>query len=125
MHLYMFWVIFGVVAGLFCALLDEGKRMCSDRRLTIQLLSLIVGYTVAVVLFHFEPDGVNWLLTVIVQIACAEITFRLTRPYLAILDPDRKQIAKRNGSAASTWSTLVVSLIIVSFCSLLAWLLAC
>lgn len=119
MYLYLFWAVVGIVAGLFCAILDEGRRMSSDRRLMIQLCSLIVGYVLTAVFYKPEPDGLNWLLGLVIQVACSELVFRVARPYLAILDPERKGSAgKKSVKADATGKGLLANCLSIQlFCS--------
>ncbi len=81
MGFYIFWAVVGAIGGLFCFICEEGERMESDRRITIQFLSLIFSFVFGTTIFGNEPDGGVWILGLIIQVACSEIVFRVLKPY--------------------------------------------
>jgi hypothetical protein len=92
MTVYLFWAVVGMAAGLFCAVCEEGHRMCSDRRLKIQFTSLIIGYLIGTTIFGGqEPDGGLWIIGLAIQIGFTELFYRLFRGVISPLNPNKEK----------------------------------
>jgi hypothetical protein len=81
---YLFWICVGLAGGTFAAIclgVDRKEDLDFDRRLTINLLSIIVGFLIGWAIFSgVQPDNGSTFGGLVAQIAASEFAARTLEP---------------------------------------------
>jgi hypothetical protein len=79
---YLFFLVVGMVWGVFCGVCDARGILRNDRTI-MQLLCGLAGYGVAWVAFWGQPEGGYWFLHLIVVVTVSQILHTFTRTRLS------------------------------------------
>ena len=79
---FLFFLVVGILWGVGCGICDARGILRNDRPI-MQLLTGIVGYAIAWVLFLGQPEGGHWFLHLILVVTVSQLVHYQVRARLS------------------------------------------
>lgn len=79
---YLFFLVVGLIWGVLCGFCDA-RGILRDDRTIMQLLTGLLGYAVAALLFWGQPEGGFWFLHLIEVVTISQLVHYKSRDLLS------------------------------------------